>query len=181
MLLTKTKTSRRENKKASHRTHMLHKNDETHQTMPLCKVQRAGTQSRYRNWESRYTHTHREEENRYTKQLQNSTERRYRKLVHKAGPKMQNFRILICFKWWSVCVCVHACVHVHAWMHACSEHYSCVCGCMSVEEAGAGEWGENVRVRFLGIYFIFIVILNVPSWAHVSKENFHFYALYVDK
>ena len=57
-------------------------------------------------------------------------------------------------------VCVHACVCARAWMHACSsEHYSCVCGCMSVEEAGAGEWGENVRVRFLRIYFIFIVIL----------------------
>ena len=78
--------------------------------------------------------------------------------------------ILICFK--CVCVCMHACVHacmhacvcacmcVHArmWMHVCSEHYSCVCGCVSVEEAGAGEWGENVRVRFLRIYFIFIVI-----------------------
>ena len=66
-------------------------------------------------------------------------------------------------------------------MHACSEHYSCVCGCMSVEEAGAGEWGENVRVRFLRIYFIFIVILNVPCRAQVSKEHFHFYALYIDE
>ena len=45
---------------------------------------------------------------------------------------------------------------------------------MSVEESGAGEWGENVRVRVLRI-------LNVPSWAHVSKENFHFYALYIDE
>ena len=62
-----------------------------------------------------------------------------------------------------VCVCVHACVCARACMHACSEHYSCVCGCMSVEEAGAGEWGENVRMRFLRIYFIFIVILNIPS------------------
>ena len=52
---------------------------------------------------------------------------------------------------------------------------------MSVEEAGAGEWGENVRVRFLRIYFIFIVILNIPSRAHVSKEHFHFYALYIDE
>ena len=43
------------------------------------------------------------------------------------------------------------------------EQYSCVCGCMSVEETGAGEWGENVRVRFLRIYVIFIVIFNVPS------------------
>ena len=66
-------------------------------------------------------------------------------------------------------------------MHACSEHCSCVCGYMSVEEAGAGEWGENVRVRFLRIYFIFMVILNVPSSAHVSKENVHFCALYIDK
>ena len=48
-------------------------------------------------------------------------------------------------------------------MHACSEHYTCVCGCMSVEEAGADEKGEKVRVRFLRIYLIFIVILNVPS------------------
>ena len=52
---------------------------------------------------------------------------------------------------------------------------------MSVEEAGAGEWGENVRVRFLRIYFIFIVVLNVPSGAHVSKEQFDCYALYVDE
>ena len=51
---------------------------------------------------------------------------------------------------------------------------------MSVEEAGAGEWGENVRVRFLCICFIFIVILNIPSRAHMSKENFHFDALYND-
>ena len=65
-------------------------------------------------------------------------------------------------------------------MHACSEHYTGVCGCMSVEEAGASEWGENVRVRFLCISFIFIVILNIPSRAHMSKENFHFDALYND-
>ena len=50
-----------------------------------------------------------------------------------------------------------------------------------MEEAGAGEWGENVRERFLRIYLIFIAILNVPSWAHVSKEIFHFYALYIDE
>ena len=36
-------------------------------------------------------------------------------------------------------------------------------------------------VRFLCIYFTFIVILNVPSRAHVSKEKFHFYALYIDE
>ena len=62
-----------------------------------------------------------------------------------------------------VCVRVCVCVRARAWMHACSEHHSCDCGCMSVEEVGAGEWGEKVRVRFLHIYFIFIVILNVPS------------------
>ena len=62
-------------------------------------------------------------------------------------------------------MCVRACVHVcmHAWMHTCSEHHSCVCGRMSVEEAGVGERGENVRVRFLRIYLIFIVVLNIPS------------------
>ena len=74
---------------------------------------------------------------------------------------------------------MHACVCVRPWMHACSEHYSSVCGCISVEEAGAGEQGENVRVKFLSIYFIFIVILNIPSSAHVSqKEMFNFYVLY---
>ena len=39
----------------------------------------------------------------------------------------------------------------------------------------------NKGVRFLGIYFIFIVILNVPSRARVAKENVHFYALYIDE
>ena len=38
-------------------------------------------------------------------------------------------------------------------MHACCEHYSCVCGCMSVEEAGAGERAENVRARFFTYLF----------------------------
>ena len=30
------------------------------------------------------------------------------------------------------------------------------------------------RTRFSRIYFIFIVILNVPSWAHVSSGKFNF-------
>ena len=62
-----------------------------------------------------------------------------------------------------ICACV--CVRVCAWTDVCSEHYSCVCRCMSVEEAGAGKWGENVSEfsEILCIYFIFIVILNVPS------------------
>ena len=51
----------------------------------------------------------------------------------------------------------------------------------AMKEAGAGEWGENVRVRFVRIYFIFIVTLDVPSRAHVSKEHFHFDALCIDK
>ena len=57
----------------------------------------------------------------------------------------------------------------------CSQHYSCVCWCMSVEEARA----ENVR--FLYIYFIFIVILNYPLESMCQKQNFHFYALYIDE
>ena len=52
-------------------------------------------------------------------------------------------------------------------MHTCSEHDTCVCGCMSVEEAGRARGEENVRVRYIHIYFFdvlfyFIVILNVP-------------------
>ena len=52
-------------------------------------------------------------------------------------------------------VCVHACVCTRAWMHVCSEQYSCVCGCMSVEEAGAGEWGENVSETFTYLFYIY--------------------------
>ena len=42
---------------------------------------------------------------------------------------------------------------------------------MSVEEAGAGESGENVRVRFLRIYFIFIVVLNIPTCPSVKGKK----------
>ena len=61
-----------------------------------------------------------------------------------------------------VCVCARMCARTR--VDACvSEHYSCVYRCLSVAEARAGERGGNVSVRFLCIYFIFIVILNVPS------------------
>ena len=40
------------------------------------------------------------------------------------------------------------------------EVHPCIFGCMSVEEARAGGWGENVRVRFLRIYFIFIILIS---------------------
>ena len=49
-----------------------------------------------------------------------------------------------------------------------SEHYTCVCRCMSVEEAGAGERGRECKSETLCIYFRFIVDLNVPSSAHMS-------------
>lgn len=29
--------------------------------------------------------------------------------------------------------------------------------------------------------FYFIIIFNAHSWTHVSKENFHYYALYIDE
>ena len=55
-----------------------------------------------------------------------------------------------------VCVCTDVCVCVRVRMHACSEHYSCVCGRMSVEEAGAGERGENVRyIFFAHLFYIY--------------------------
>ena len=75
-------------------------------------------------------------------------------------------------------VCVHACIHMHvcAGVCTCSEHYSCVCRCMSVEEAGAGEWGENARVRlFYTCYFICTFL------SPCIKGNFHFNALYIDE
>ena len=58
-----------------------------------------------------------------------------------------------------VSACARVCVSARAWMHACSELYKCVCGCMPVEEAGAGERGRECESD----YFIFIVILSVPS------------------
>ena len=50
----------------------------------------------------------------------------------------------------------------------CSEHYTCVCGCMSVEEAGAGKRGRECESEidtYISFYvlFYFVVILNVPS------------------
>ena len=36
------------------------------------------------------------------------------------------------------------------------------------KKPGQARGGENVRVRLLCIYFIFIVVLNVPSSAHMS-------------
>ena len=48
------------------------------------------------------------------------------------------------------------------------------------KKLGQARGGENVRVIYV-TYFIFTVILNVPSWAHVSKDFFYFYALYTDE
>ena len=64
-----------------------------------------------------------------------------------------------------VCVCVRVCVcaRVCARAHGCTrvtvlpEHHSCVCGCMSVEEAGAGEWGENVRLSEIFTYLYLLL------------------------
>ena len=56
---------------------------------------------------------------------------------------------------WHVCVCACVSACARAWMHVCSEHYSCVCGCRSVKEAGAGEWGENVSEIFTYLFYIY--------------------------
>ena len=63
--------------------------------------------------------------------------------------KFQNFNMFHVMKY----VCAHMCACT--WMHACSEHYSCVCGCNSVEEARAGEWGENVSEIFRYLFYIY--------------------------
>ena len=58
-----------------------------------------------------------------------------------------------------------SCIHVHTqtrvWMQACSEHDTCVCGCMSVEEAGAGErgGGECENEKYICIFYVFILCL----------------------
>ena len=69
-----------------------------------------------------------------------------------------------------MCVCVRACVRacvrvcvcVCTRARACSEHYSCVCGCMSVEEAGAGEKGRECESEIF-TYLYVLLFLNVPS------------------
>ena len=97
----------------------------------------------------------------------------------------------------SVCVCVRACVRVcMACVRACVRVCVCVCKectrVLNVKYVGAGVclWkklrrvrgGENVRVRkkqiFALLFFYFIFSLNVPSWADVSTNIFHFYSLY---
>ena len=50
------------------------------------------------------------------------------------------------------------------WFHslACSEHHTCVCGCMSVEEAGAGESVrecESEIYTYISFSFYFILWL----------------------
>ena len=51
-----------------------------------------------------------------------------------------------------MCVCVRAC----------SEHDTCVCGCMSVEEAGAGEGAREFESEIdtlISFTFYFILLL----------------------
>ena len=46
----------------------------------------------------------------------------------------------------------------------CSEHYTCVCGCMSAEEAGAGERGrecESEIYTYISFTFYFILLLSL--------------------
>ena len=66
-----------------------------------------------------------------------------------------------------VCACMHACVCACMQITICSEHRTCVCGCMSMEEVWMGKRGREreseIYVYFLRIYFIFNIILNVPS------------------
>ena len=80
-----------------------------------------------------------------------------------------------------MCVRVHACVCVCARMcartrvDACvSEHYSCVYRCLSVAEARAGERGGNVSVRFVCIYFIFIVYFKCTFLSPCVEGNISF-------
>ena len=52
---------------------------------------------------------------------------------------------------------------------------------MSVEEAEAGKSGRECESE-TEIFFCFVIYLffslNVPSWADVSTNIFHFYSLY---
>ena len=81
-----------------------------------------------------------------------------------------------CMSAW-VYVCVHACVRVR--MDACM--FRTLLMCLRVYLSGR-SWGRWVGRECEWDFYVFILyllsFLNVPSWAHVSKENFHFYALY---
>ena len=97
-----------------------------------------------------------------------------RRVLQRSGPVLKSYSKTVSFSVIPrsspshLCVCVRACVRAcvcvssRVRMHACSQHHTCVCG--SVEEAGAGERLWEWDTYFLRIYFIFIVILNVPSW-----------------
>ena len=109
-----------------------------------------------------------------------------------------------------MCVCVRACVRacvrvcvcVRACVHACVCVCARACGCTRVlnithvfagvclwKKPGRARGGENVRVRYIHIYFTFyfILLLSVKCTflslepMSVSKEIFHFYALYIDE
>ena len=73
------------------------------------------------------------------------------------------------------CMCV--CAHVDARM------FWTLLVCLRVYVSGRsqGRWvGRECEGEIFTCLF-YIVILNVPSWAHVLKEKFHFYALYIDE
>ena len=72
--------------------------------------------------------------------------------------------------------CACACISTLArYMHVLN--IKCVCRCISVEEAGMGMRGRDVRERVDRDSF-YMFISNVASSADVSKKLFHFYASY---
>ena len=74
-----------------------------------------------------------------------------------------------------VCVCVRARAHARVFWTLLMWLRVYVSGRSRGRRVGRESESE------IFTYFIFIVILKVPSWAHVSKENVHFYALYTDE
>ena len=55
-------------------------------------------------------------------------------------------------------VCVHACARACV----CAEHDTCVSGVCLWKKPGWARGGENVRARYIHLFLLCFIILNVP-------------------
>ena len=72
-----------------------------------------------------------------------------------------------------------ACVHAHVRVCVCAEHDTCVSGVCLWKKPGWARGGENVRVRYIHLFLLRFIILNVPfsSLEPICQRNFFFFML----